>query len=119
MAAVKRSASIPAEADRVWDAVTRGDWLGDDVELDPRPGGEGLILDKGELRHVVVEAVVPGRRMVYRWWPLTPDGVGRSSRVSIDVEPAEDETTSVVVTEAPVLVAAPLPSAGPMALARV
>lgn len=117
MEPVQRTTDIPAEAERVWDAVVDGAWLGDDVELDPRVGGEGLILDNGTFRHVVVETVEPGRRLVYRWWPLTPDGIGRSSRVSIDLEPSDD-ATRVIVTEAPVTVAAPLPSPGPMALAR-
>ena len=118
MDAVTRSADIPADADDVWEALVNGDWLGDEAELDPRAGGEGLILDGGELRHVVVEAVEPGRRLTYRWWPLTPDGVGRASRVEIAVEP-EEQATRVIVTETPLLVPTPLPSTGPLALARV
>ena len=118
MESVQRSLDVPVDADRVWDEVTKGDWLGDDVQLDPRVGGEGFILDGGVFRHVVVETVEPGRRLTYRWWPLTDDGVGRASRVTIAVEP-EEEMTRVVIVEAPVLVAAPLPSQGPLALARL
>ena len=117
MAAVKRTATIPAPADRVWEALEHGAWLGDEADLDTRVGGEGYVLDRGELRHVVVESVTPGTQLVYRWWPLSPDGVGQASRVTIDLEP-DQEATRVVIVEAPLSVAAPLPPSGPVALAR-
>lgn len=115
MRQVQRSTTIPAEAEDVWDAVIRGNWLGDDVALEPWPGGDGVVIDRGEIRHVVVERVEPGRSLVYRWWPLGPDGVGVASRVRIDVEP-ENDHTRVVIVEAPA-VAAPLPPSSPMAMA--
>lgn len=115
MAEVQRSTTIPAEADRVWDAVLRGDWLGEDVAIEPWPGGDGVVLDRGEVRHVVVETVDPGRRLTYRWWGISDDGVSDATRVVIDVEPLYDQTR-VVIIEAPAA-AAPLPPSTPMALA--
>ena len=117
MAEVERFTTIPADAARVWDAVIRGDWLGDDVDLEPWPGGDGLVLDRGEVRHVVVERVDPGRQLVYRWWPIDEDGVGDATRVVIDVEP-EEQHTRVIVTEMPATTA-PMPPSAPMALARL
>lgn len=116
MRAVERSTDVPADAADVWFAVVSGDWLGDEADLDARVGGEGVVRDGGHLRHVVVEAVDPGRRLVYRWWPLTPDGVGAASRVDIGLEPA-GAATRVIVVETPLPPATPLPSAGPLALA--
>jgi uncharacterized protein YndB with AHSA1/START domain len=118
MQAVERSVEVPAPAQDVWEQVVGGDWLGDEAQIDPRPGGDGFVLDRGEVRHVVVEQVDAPQRLVYRWWPLTPDGVGTASRVVIDVQPGQ-EHTRVVVTEAPLTVPAPLPSPGPMALAAL
>src|SRR5688500_4818453 len=104
---VERSTTIPADTGRVWDAIVRGDWLGDELELKALPGGDGVVLVRGEVRHVGVERVDPGHQFVHRWWPLSEDGVGDATRVTIDVEP-EDEQTRVVVTEIPAL-PAPMP----------
>jgi uncharacterized protein YndB with AHSA1/START domain len=117
MQAVERSVEIPAPAEDVWEQVLAGDWLGDEAQIDPRPGGDGFVLDRGEVRHVVVEQLDAPHRLVYRWWPLTPDGVGMASRVAIELEP-EEQHTRVVVIEAPLTAPAPLPSSEPMALAR-
>ena len=133
MGEVQRTMTIPADRDRVWDAVVDGTGLGDDVRLDARAGGEGVIRDGAEIRYVVVEDAEPGQRLVFRWWVLGPGGVGAASRVSITLEPCaaaeagvrdralgeQDEATQVVVVEAPVLHAAPLPPSGPLALARI
>lgn len=69
----------------VWAAVTAGEWLGDDVELDVRIGGAGHVTDDGETRQVVVTDVDHGRRIAWHWWSdrgdlssvevtLVPDG---------------------------------------------
>ena len=126
---VQRSADLAADPARVWDETVSGAWLGEDGLVDPRPGADGWVRDGQTLRHLVVEEVLEGRRLVFRWWALGPDGVGPATRVRIDLdaEPATDadadapeqERTRVHVVEAPVVVGAPLPSTGPLAMAAV
>ena len=116
---VERILTLAAGGDRVWDAVECGAWLGDDAMIDPRPGGDGWVRDGGRLRHLVIEDIEPGRRLVFRWWALDPDGVGPASRVHIELEPSEEEPdhTRVVVVEAPLVGGGGVPDASPQALA--
>ena len=126
---VQRSVDLAADPARVWDEIVGGAWLGDEGLIEPRPGADGWIREGTTLRHLVVEEARAGHRLVFRWWPLGPGGVGPATRVRIDVEAAADdaeaaaaaepERTRVVVTEAPAVVGAPLPSTGPMAMATV
>lgn len=122
---IRRSVDLAASPDRVWDAVICGAWLGEDGLIEPRTGADGWIRDGHDLRHLVVEEARPGRRLVFRWWSLGPDGVGPATRVQIDVDAEVTveadgvQRTRVVVAEAPVAVGAPLPTNGPAALARV
>ena len=69
---VTRSATLDAPLEKVWDAITDpaalAAWLGDEVELDVRPGGVGRIrLPDGD-RSVLVTAVEEGRRLSLLWW---------------------------------------------------
>ena len=69
---ITRELELPAPADEVWEALTvparLAEWFANDVELDARPGGEGVFRwDNGEVRTAVVEEVDPGRRFGFRW----------------------------------------------------
>lgn len=119
---VERTLTLAADAERVWDTVICGDWLGDDGLIEPRAGADGWIRDGATLRHLVVEDVQEGRRLVFRWWPISPDGVGASSRVDIAVDAdaeAHAEQTRVVVVEAPLVSGTPVPDSGPRAMAMI
>ena len=91
---VTREVDLPAEPGEVWRSVTEpdqlGDWLEADVELDPRPGGSGSFrFADGEVRRALVRDVEPGRRLAFMWWPLTGADVGRTTTVTITIEPCE------------------------------
>jgi len=69
---VKREIELDAPPDEVWRALTDPDeleqWFANDVDLDPREGGEGTFRwDDGEERHAVVEEVDPERRFAFTW----------------------------------------------------
>ena len=89
---VEREVELPAAPDEVWHAVTDadvlGDWLEADVELELRPGGAGTFrFPDGEVRRAMVREVDEGARLSFTWWPVTGPGVGRTSTVSIEIEP--------------------------------
>ena len=120
MGPVERTLTIPSPADRVWEEIVEGSWLGDEVELDATQGGEGRVREGAEIRHVVVESAEHGHRLVFRWWVLDDDGVGAATRVTITLEHDEqDAATQVHIVEAPVLQTVPLPPSGPLAMAGV
>ena len=69
---VVREIVFPSSPDEVWEALTEPDrleeWFANDVELDPRPGGEGVFRwDDGEERRAVVREAEPGERLVLDW----------------------------------------------------
>ncbi|HEV8206857.1 MAG TPA: SRPBCC domain-containing protein [Acidimicrobiia bacterium] len=91
---VTREVELPASPDEVWEQVADsdrlGEWLEADVELDPRPGGSGSFrFADGEVRRAMVRDVEPGRRLAFTWWPLTGEDVGRSTSVTITIEPTD------------------------------
>ena len=111
-ARITRSVELDASADDVWRALTEpallADWL-DVVELDVRPGGEGLIVEPdGAVRRARVDEVEAARRLSLCWWP--EDGSGPASTVELELE-ATPTGTRVVVTET-------IASASPAASAR-
>jgi uncharacterized protein YndB with AHSA1/START domain len=94
---VKREIELDAPPEEVWRALTDPDeleqWFANDVDLDPREGGEGTFRwNDGDERHAVVEEVEPERRFAFTW----DDG-----HVVIELEelPAG---TRVTVVESPV-----------------
>ncbi|MGZ4379855.1 MAG: SRPBCC family protein [Gaiellaceae bacterium] len=92
---VTREIVVPAPAEEVWAALTEADrleeWFANDVELDPRPGGEGVFRwDNGEELHATVEEVDEERRLALRW----EDG----GEVELTLEEV-DAGTRVVVRE--------------------
>jgi uncharacterized protein YndB with AHSA1/START domain len=68
---VERETVVDAPADEVWEAVTDSDrlegWLGDEVELDPVPGGELYVRDGAEERRGEVLFVSEGERISFSW----------------------------------------------------
>jgi uncharacterized protein YndB with AHSA1/START domain len=107
---VTRSVILPAAPDVVWTTITTPEelsvWFGEVLELDARAGGSVLVRDPdGATRRGTVDAVEPGRRLVFRWRRLTGIGVGLevggASRVTLSLEP-DPGGTRLTVTEEPV-----------------
>jgi len=69
---IEREIVLPVPREEAWDALTNEErleeWFANDVELDPRPGGEGVFeWDNGEVKRAVVEGVEEHERLVLRW----------------------------------------------------
>src|SRR3954452_941671 len=67
---VVREIVVPEEPGEVWESLTNPErleeWFASDVELDPRPGGEGVFRwGDGEERRVVVRELEEDRRLVF------------------------------------------------------
>jgi uncharacterized protein YndB with AHSA1/START domain len=95
---VEREIVVPVEPDELWEALTDPEqleeWFANDVELDPREGGEGHFRwDNGEERHATVREAVPGEKLVLDW-----DDEGA---VEFDLEPVPDGTRLVVRETSP------------------
>jgi uncharacterized protein YndB with AHSA1/START domain len=110
--AVHRHVDLPAPPDEVWDAIVEGAWLGDDVELDARPGGAVRV----DERVGVVETVDPGRSLTFSW--TTPDGDEPASRVDIEILRVGD-VTRMWVRETQLNLDVRVMARRPLALARV
>jgi uncharacterized protein YndB with AHSA1/START domain len=118
---VERELELPVERNEAWEAVADperlGEWLGGDVEIDLKPGGELQIGD----RIGFVEEVETDERLTF-WWRRPEDQI--STRVQIELADTEEGTLVRVVEASPLatldLVGIPLPSSGahgPTALA--
>jgi hypothetical protein len=87
---VERELLLPATTSDVWELITAGDWLADEVELDLRPGGEARFASADELRTGWVEVVSAPRgdheagRLAF-WWAVDEEP---ASRVELTIEPA-------------------------------
>ena len=92
-----REIVFPVPPDEVWEALTDPEqleeWFANDVELDPREGGDGVFRwDDGEERHAKVLVAEPGERLVLDW---DEEGEGE---VEFTLEEV-DEGTRLVVRE--------------------
>jgi len=72
MMEITREIELDAPRDEVWAALTEAErleeWFANDVELDPRPGGEAVFRwENGEERRGVVEELEEERRLALRW----------------------------------------------------
>ena len=110
-AEITTEVTVDAPAEEVWELLVDDDelstWLGDDVTLEPEPGGTGhLTDDEGVERELRVDEVEPGRSITWRWWPEGDEG--QATKVEITLVPGDDGT-AVRVTEW-VAVAAVLPA---------
>ena len=69
---VEREIVFPASPAEVWEALTEPErleeWFATEVELDPRPGGEGTFRwGNGEERHATVREADAEERLVLDW----------------------------------------------------
>jgi uncharacterized protein YndB with AHSA1/START domain len=95
---VEREIEVPEAPDEVWEALTEPErleeWFATEVELDARPGGEGVFRwGDGDERRAVVRELEPDERLVLDW----DDG----GSVSIELEPVVDGTCVRVVETSP------------------
>ena len=101
MPSVRREIVLPVPRARAWELLTDeaelAEWLADEVELDPAPGGpvRARWREGGEERDGVVESVEPGERLRFRWRAGDAD---EASSVEWRLEDAIGGTR-VVVTE--------------------
>ena len=109
---VTRSVELDAPPADVWDALTEEtllcEWLADEVELEPEPGGEIVCrYADGEERRGEVELVEEAERLAWSW---RREGA-EPSRVELVLD-AVAAGTRLTVTET-----APFPPAGPLLIA--
>jgi uncharacterized protein YndB with AHSA1/START domain len=95
---VEREIVVPEEPDEVWESLTDPrrleEWFASDVELDPRPGGEGIFRwGDGDERRAVVRELEEPERLVLDW--------EEGGSVSIELEPVVDGTRVHVIETAP------------------
>jgi uncharacterized protein YndB with AHSA1/START domain len=121
--AVRRELVLPFTREEAWpllgDAAELETWFADEVSFAIEEGASGTVrVEEGE-RVAVVEEVIPGRRVAFRWWdPAEPESETLVDLTLDDVP----EGTRLVVVELPVRslpVAPAAPSGGPqLAAAR-
>jgi uncharacterized protein YndB with AHSA1/START domain len=95
---VEREIVVPEGPDEVWDALTEPErleeWFATEVELDARPGGEGVFRwGDGDERRAVVREAEEAERLVLDW----DDG----GTVAIELETVEAGTLVRVAETSP------------------
>jgi uncharacterized protein YndB with AHSA1/START domain len=95
---VEREIVVPEEPDEVWESLTDPErleeWFASDVELDARPGGEGIFRwGDGDERRAVVRELEEAERLVLDW--------EEGGSVAIELEPVVDGTRVHVVETSP------------------
>ncbi len=95
---VEREIVVPEGPDEVWEALTvperLEEWFATEVELDARPGGDGLFRwGDGDERHAVVREAEEAERLVLDW----DDG----GCVVVELEPAGPGTRVRIVESSP------------------
>lgn len=95
---VEREIVVPEAPAEVWEALTEPErleeWFATEVELDARPGGEGVFRwGDGDERRAVVRELDEAERLVLDW----DDG----GSVAIELEPSEAGTRVRVVETSP------------------
>jgi uncharacterized protein YndB with AHSA1/START domain len=95
---IEREIDFPASPAEVWEAITDPErleeWFANDVELDARPGGEGIFRwDDGEERRATVREAEPEERLVLDW-----DDEGE---IVLELQEIEDGTRLHVVETSP------------------
>jgi uncharacterized protein YndB with AHSA1/START domain len=95
---VTREVVFPVPPDEVWEALTDPEqleeWFANDVELDVRPGGDGVFRwDDGDERHATVLVVEPRERLVLDW--------ADEGEVEFTLEQIEDGTRLLVRESSP------------------
>ena len=95
---VEREIVVPEPPDEVWEALTEPErleeWFATEVELDARPGGEGVFRwGDGDERRAVVRELEEAERLVLDW----DDG----GSVVVELERVVDGTLVRVVESSP------------------
>ena len=95
---IEREIVFPATPAEVWKAITEAErleeWFATEVELDARPGGEGVFRwGDGDERRAVVREVEEAERLVLDW----DDG----GSVVLELEPMVEGTRVHVVESSP------------------
>jgi uncharacterized protein YndB with AHSA1/START domain len=90
---IERELLLPASPERVWQAVTGPGWLGEEVELDLRPGGDAAF----GTRTGWVEDVSEPERLAF-WWARDDEP---ATRVELTLEPVSGGTLLRVVETRP------------------
>ncbi|UTI66585.1 SRPBCC domain-containing protein [Paraconexibacter antarcticus] len=101
---VRRDVPLAVDRETAWPALADParleEWFARDVDVDIEPGAEGTVTDHdGAVRDVVVEEVVPERRVALRWrtgdepetiveLTLEDDGAGACRLVVVEVSAA-------------------------------
>jgi uncharacterized protein YndB with AHSA1/START domain len=88
---VERELDLDSPVEEVWEAVTSGGFMAEDVVLDLRPGGEARFDERSGW---VEEALAPARLTF--WWA---DGDEPASRVEVTLDPLDGDRTRVRVIE--------------------
>jgi uncharacterized protein YndB with AHSA1/START domain len=88
---VTREVDLEVPADELWQLVADGErwaeWLTDRAEVVVEPASRGVVVDDdGIERQVAIDAVVPGERVQFTWWPS--DRPGDASSVELVVAPS-------------------------------
>ena len=106
---IRRQVTLTAPIEVVWSAVATSAgldaWLGcTHAEVDARPGARIVVRwPDGATSRGLIEEIEAPRRIVFRWRRIAGAGldlrVGQASRVTIELEPADDGGTTVTVTE--------------------
>ena len=119
--AVRRELVLPFTREEAWpllgDRAELETWFADEVSFDIEEGAGGTVRTEEGERVAVVEEVVPGRRVTFRWRdPAEPESETLVDLTLDDVP----EGTRLVVVELPVRslpVAPAAPSGGPQLVA--
>jgi uncharacterized protein YndB with AHSA1/START domain len=99
METVTRRVELEISTAELWNAITDGEalatWLGDDVEIDLRPGGIGHVIDQDVTRQLTVDKVEQGRAWSFEWH-VDDEPV---SHVAFEIESTEDGGSRLTITE--------------------
>lgn len=107
---VEREVRLPRPPEEVWDAMIDparlGEWLGGELQLDPRPGARGCFrFHGGATRRVLVLGVDEGRELSFRWWPDTDAGAASTVTIAVDADADGESVVRVRETRAHSLLA--------------
>lgn len=99
METVTRQVELRITPDVLWAAITDREtleaWLGEQVDVDLRPGGQGVILDDGVRRQVVVRTVDHGHGWSFEWQV----DEAPVSTVSFEISTSDSGTSVLTITE--------------------
>jgi uncharacterized protein YndB with AHSA1/START domain len=99
---VRRTVSLNATADEVWNLLTDetelARWFSHAASLDPVPGGLGRFVDGHTVRTAVVQRVETGRRIGFTWWDESRPEDASTVELLID-DMSADGQVQLTITE--------------------